>query len=137
MLPTIAIVGRANVGKSTLFNRLLESRKALVSPIPGTTRDRSEGECIWRARVVRVLDTGGVDIRHPSDIEAEILRQSDVAMREADIILFLVDGEVPLTDFDRAFAGKIESLGKPFIIAVNKADTTSARDRENDAPAGH
>ncbi|HBL39084.1 TPA: ribosome biogenesis GTPase Der [Candidatus Uhrbacteria bacterium] len=132
-LPTIAIVGRANVGKSTLFNRLLESRKALVSPVPGTTRDRAEGECIWRARVIRVLDTGGVDIRHPSDIEAEILRQSDVAMREADVVLFLVDGEVPLTDFDRAFGAKIESLGKPFVIAVNKADTSAARDREDDA----
>lgn len=131
-IPSVAIVGRANVGKSTLFNRFLESRKALVSSIAGTTRDRAEGLCIWRAQVTRVIDTGGTDIKHPDDIEAEILRQANVAMDEADIILLLVDAEVGLTDFDRQLAKRIEGLKKPFLIAANKADTSPSKTRLND-----
>ncbi|MDA1038125.1 MAG: ribosome biogenesis GTPase Der, partial [bacterium] len=131
--PTIAIVGRANVGKSTLFNRFLESRKALVSVIPGTTRDRQEGQCIWRGRVIDVVDTGGVDISKPDEIEKEIIRQADIAMDIADMILFLVDGSVELTDFDRMLVKKIDGLGKPFVVVANKVDTAEAKARELEA----
>lgn len=131
-IPKVAIVGRANVGKSTLFNRLLESRKALVSSIPGTTRDRAHGECVWRGQVIEFIDTGGVDIKHPDDIEAEIIRQANVAMEEADVILFLVDAQVHVTDFDRDLATRIEKLGKPMIIAANKADTAKAKSSVNE-----
>lgn len=131
-IPTIAIIGRVNVGKSTLFNRLAESKKAMVSPIPGTTRDRAMCDCVWRGMVVRFVDTGGVDIKHPDEIETEIIRQADIAMKEADAIVLLIDAQMHVTDFDRKLAHKISKLGKPFIIAANKADTSRAKSCLND-----
>lgn len=131
--PTIAIVGRANVGKSTLFNKLLEEERALVSDIAGTTRDRQEGLCVWRGQVVRFFDTGGVDIKHPNDIEAEILRQTRLAVKESDVILFLLDAGTGPLPFDRSFYKELCEAGKPLILAGNKADTRYAKALHKDA----
>jgi GTP-binding protein len=131
-IPTIAIVGRINVGKSTLFNRLAGFRKAIVSSMPGTTRDRAICDCIWRGLVVRCVDTGGVDIKNPDEIEREIIRQAEIAMAESDAIIVLVDAQTHVTDFDRKLADKVSKLGKPFLIAANKADTSKAKSCVND-----
>ncbi len=90
-LPTIALVGRVNVGKSTLFNRLTESDKALVSDIPGTTRTRNEGKCIWRGKHIRIVDTGGLTFSDDVPLEEEIIKQTEAALKEADVIVFVTD----------------------------------------------
>ena len=87
--PKIVIVGRTNVGKSTLFNKLIEEQKSLVSEIPGTTRDRYEGDCIWRGKVIRLTDTGGLDVDKSDEIELNIEKQAKLAIKEADMILFV------------------------------------------------
>jgi len=128
-LPTVVIVGRANVGKSTLFNRLLERSKALVSPISGTTRDRNEGDCLWRGKMFRLIDTGGLDIDKHNSIEREIEKQAEIAMKEADLILFMVDlkGE-PLPE-DLALASRLWKTKTPILVVGNKAEKASERSR--------
>ena len=132
-IPTIAILGRANVGKSTLFNRLVEARQAMVSPIAGTTRDRQEGVCLWRGRVIRVVDTGGLDIKHPDDIEEEIVRQAKIAAKEADIVILLGDGSVGLTGFDRQLADELLQGRQTVLGIANKEDTKEAKRRAYEA----
>ncbi|HET8668110.1 MAG TPA: GTPase, partial [Terriglobales bacterium] len=95
-LPTIAIVGRPNVGKSTLFNRLIGKRRAIVGDEPGITRDRLYGEAEWERRKLRVIDTGGIIPDDPELIPAEIFRQARVAFDEADAIVMVVDGRTEL-----------------------------------------
>jgi len=124
-LPTIVLVGRTNVGKSTLFNRLLERPAALVSAVPGTTRDRKEGECVWRGKMIRVVDTGGLDMELTDEIERNVVKQAERAIETADAILFVVDLDVGPLPQDRTLATKLTKAKKPVIVVGNKAETPS------------
>jgi GTP-binding protein len=120
---TLAIVGRPNVGKSTLFNRLVGSRRAIVGDEPGITRDRIYGDVEWTGKKFRVVDTGGIVPDDPRLIPAEIFRQARVALEEADVIVLVVDGRTELASPDIDLARLLLRTGKPLLLAVNKADT--------------
>ena len=122
-LPTLAIVGRPNVGKSTLFNRLVGSRRSIVGDEPGITRDRIYGDAEWAGRRLRVVDTGGIIPDDQALIPAEIFRQARVALEEADVIVIVVDGRSELASSDIDLARLLLRTGKPLILAVNKVDT--------------
>ncbi len=127
--PLIAIVGRPNVGKSTLYNRLVGGRPALVHDTPGVTRDRRYGEIDYFGRRFRVVDTGGLDPEAAREvIGAGIHRQAERALAEADAVLFLVDGRAGLTPIDRELAVKLRKLGLPIFCAVNKLDSPKRDD---------
>jgi GTP-binding protein len=121
-LPTVVIVGRPNVGKSTLFNAIIGQRKAITGDEPGITRDRIAGEAVHRGRRFRVIDTGGIIPDDDALIPAEILRQARVALDEAAHIVFLIDGRTEITAADRDLAQMLRRLGKPVTLAVNKID---------------
>jgi GTPase len=120
---TLAIVGRPNVGKSTLFNRLVGSRRAIVGDEPGITRDRIYGDVEWVGKKFRVVDTGGIIPDDQALIPAEIFRQARVALEEADVIVLVVDGRTELASPDINLARQLLRTGKPLLLAVNKADT--------------
>jgi GTPase len=122
-VPTIAIVGRPNVGKSTLFNRIVGSRRAIVGDEPGITRDRLYGEAHFRGRRLRIVDTGGIEPDEKDLIPAEIFRQAKVALQEADAIILVVDGRSELTAPDLDLARLLLRGGKPLFLAVNKIDS--------------
>jgi GTP-binding protein len=122
-LPLLAIVGRPNVGKSTLFNRLTGSRRAIVGDEPGITRDRLYGEAEWRGREFRVVDTGGIVTDDKEFIPAEIFRQARVALEEASAIVMVVDGRTEIAAPDMELARHLNKTGKPLFLAVNKADS--------------
>ncbi len=126
-IPRVALVGRTNVGKSTLFNRLLERQKALVSPIAGTTRDRNEGDCLWRGTVIRLIDTGGLDVEATSEIEVQTARQTQIAMNQADLILFVLDTKTGPLPQEQAFARLLKKTHLPVIVVANKAETPTER----------
>ncbi len=126
-LPVVAIVGRPNVGKSTLFNRLLQDRRAIVAGEPGTTRDRSYGEVEWRQRRFTVIDTGGVVDRPATDIERHVQEQVQLALAEADLVLFLVDARDGLTLPDAEVARSLERSRRPVVLVVNKAEGKAQR----------
>ncbi len=119
----VAIVGRPNVGKSTLFNRLVGGRPALVHDTPGVTRDRRYGALEYEGRPIRVIDTGGLDpdARHEA-IGAGIHRQAELAMQEADAVLFVVDAVTGPTPVDRELAASLRKIGRPVVVAANKVD---------------
>jgi len=121
--PLVAIIGRTNVGKSTLFNRLAEEQKALVSAIPGTTRDRNYANCLWRGRVIRIVDTGGLDVDLDDEIEKGIEKQSKLAVKQADLILLVVDLKDGLMPQDFDLAKSLWKSKKPIIVVGNKADS--------------
>jgi GTP-binding protein len=121
--PVVAIVGRPNVGKSTLFNRLTSSRRSIVGDEPGITRDRIYGEIEWAGRHARVVDTGGILPDEPELIPSEIFRQARVALDEAESIVMVVDGRTPLAAPDYDLARLLLRGGKPLLLAVNKMDT--------------
>jgi GTP-binding protein len=121
-LPVVAIVGRPNVGKSTLFNRLIGERLAIVEDVPGTTRDRVYGIGEWNGRRFTVVDTGGLELEPGSDIEARVQDQARVAMQEADVILFVVDAAAGLAPLDHEVADRLRRASKPIILVINKAD---------------
>ncbi len=121
--PLIAICGRPNVGKSTLFNRLTGSRRSIVGDEPGITRDRIYGEIEWQGRDVRLVDTGGVVPDDEALIPSEIFRQARVALEEADAIVMVVDGRTELASPDMELARLLMKGGKPVFLAVNKIDT--------------
>ena len=131
-LPTIAIVGRPNVGKSTLFNRLVGSRRAIVGDEPGITRDRLYGEAEWRGHHLRIVDTGGILPDDPDFIPSEIFRQAKVALQEADAVVMVVDGRSELASPDIDLARLLIRGGKPVFLAVNKADTEKQANLAND-----
>ena len=118
----VAIVGRPNVGKSTLFNRLTESRTAIVSEVAGTTRDRQYGHVIWGGREFSLVDTGGWVVNSEDIFEDEINKQVEIAIEEADVILFLVDIMNGVTDLDDQVARILRKSGKEVIVVANKAD---------------
>ena len=119
----VAIVGRPNVGKSTLFNRLTQTRQAIVDDEAGTTRDRQYGKCEWGNRIFSVVDTGGWVVNSDDVFEEEIRKQVKVAIDEADLILFLVDIRNGLTDLDDEVAGILRRSKTPVILVANKMDT--------------
>lgn len=121
-LPVVAIVGRPNVGKSTLFNRLVGERLAIVEDIPGTTRDRVYATADWNGRDFRVVDTGGLEIEPGTPIEASVQDQARVAVEEADLILFVVDAHAGLAPLDHEVADRLRRTSKPTILVINKAD---------------
>jgi GTP-binding protein len=121
--PLIAIVGRPNVGKSTLFNRLVGSRRAIVGDEPGITRDRLYGEANWRGHGFRIVDTGGILPDDKDFIPAEIFRQAKVALEEAAAIIMVVDARTELTAPDLELARLLQRTGKPLFLAANKVDS--------------
>jgi GTP-binding protein len=120
--PIVAIVGRPNVGKSTLFNRLLGERVAIVQDQPGITRDRVYGHLTWNAREFTVIDTGGLGLREEDPFSVHVQQQAETAMEEADLIVFLVDAAEGLTAGDEEVAETFRRAGRPIILAANKAD---------------
>lgn len=119
---TVAIVGRPNVGKSTLFNRLLEQRKAIVDDISGVTRDRQYGVADWNGKVFNVIDTGGFVAGSDDVFEREIAKQVLIALDEADAIIFMVDAATGMTDLDDSMANLLRRSTKPVFLTVNKVD---------------
>ena len=128
-LPLIALVGAPNVGKSTLFNRMVGSRLSIVEDTPGVTRDRLYGTAEWLTRKFRVVDTGGVEIAN-RPFQVQIRAQAEIAIEEADVIVFVADGKLGVTGDDRIVAKMLYRSGKPVILAVNKVDNS---DRVADA----
>lgn len=122
MANLVAIVGRPNVGKSTLFNRLTKSRRAIVSDTAGTTRDRQYGKCEWNGKEFSVVDTGGWVVKSDDIFEEEIRKQVIIATEEADLVLFLVDVTTGLTDWDEDVAAILRRTKLPVIVVVNKVD---------------
>lgn len=125
MASLVAIVGRPNVGKSTLFNRLTQSRRAIVSDTAGTTRDRQYGKCQWNGREFSVVDTGGWVVKSDDIFEDAIRRQVLVATEEADLVLFLVDVSTGVTDWDEDVAMILRRTKLPVILVANKVDNSS------------
>jgi GTPase len=125
LLPSLVIVGRPNVGKSTLFNRLTGSRRSIVTNEPGITRDRIYGKADWRGRSLEVVDTGGIVPDDKAVIPREILRQARVAINKAALLVLVVDSQDGLTPLDEELARMLRGTGKPFVIAVNKIDAMS------------
>ena len=123
-LPSLVIVGRPNVGKSTLFNRLTGTRRAIVTDEPGITRDRIYGKCEWRGRVLEIVDTGGIIPDDKALIPTEILRQARVAIEDAALLVLVVDSTAGLTPLDQELARLLRTTGRPFVVAVNKVDST-------------
>ncbi|MDQ6664724.1 MAG: ribosome biogenesis GTPase Der [Acidobacteriota bacterium] len=130
--PTVVIVGRPNVGKSTLFNRITGQRRAIVGDEPGITRDRIHGAAEYRGRHFEVIDTGGIIVQEEDYIPSQILRQANVALERAAHVVFLVDGRSEITGSDRDLAQMLLRLGKPISLAVNKADTGAKDDIAHD-----
>ncbi len=122
MANLVAIVGRPNVGKSTLFNRFTQSRQAIVSDVAGTTRDRQYGKCEWNGREFSIVDTGGWVVNSDDIFEEEIRKQVLIATEEADLVLFLVDVRTGVTDLDSDVAKILRRAKKPVMLVANKAD---------------
>src|SRR5512139_3663387 len=121
-LPTVAIVGRPNVGKSTLFNRLVGRKLALVDDRPGVTRDRREGEANLLGLEFRIIDTAGYEDEDPATLPGRMRAQTTAAVREADVALFLVDARAGVTPLDEEIARWLRSETTPVILAANKAE---------------
>jgi GTP-binding protein len=127
-LPVVAIIGRPNVGKSTLFNRLIGARRSLVGDIPGMTRDRIYGEAEWQNRAFRVVDTGGIVPDDEAVIPANIFKQARAAINEASLLLFMVDARDGITPLDEELARRLRTLDKPVLVVANKADSARVAD---------
>lgn len=121
-LPIVAVVGRPNVGKSTLFNKLVGKRLSIVEDTPGVTRDRIYSKCEWRNREFMIVDTGGIEPASDDIILAQMRRQAQVAIEKADVIVFLTDMRCGVTADDYEVASMLQKSGKPVILAVNKCD---------------
>ncbi len=126
--PIIAIVGRPNVGKSALFNKLIGQRLSIVEDTPGVTRDRIYGESDWNGRKFTLIDTGGIEPRTDSEILTFMREQAEIAISHADVIVFLTDIKTGLTASDQEVAGMLQRSGKPIVLAVNKMDSTGSVD---------
>jgi len=127
-LPVLAIVGRPNVGKSTLFNRLLGKRKAIVDDLPGVTRDLNYGTAEWAEKKFLLVDTGGMESGAAGNLAEQVQEQSRAAVRDADVVLFLFDGKGGLNPLDREAVALLRKAGKPVFFAVNKLDSRQRAD---------
>src|SRR5579885_3684727 len=139
MKPLVAIVGRPNVGKSTFFNRMIGERVAVVEDLPGTTRDRLYGDTDWNGREFTLIDTGGLEMSgdiavgqvgltgQPGDIMKHVMAQAELAIEEADVIVFMVDARSGITGADEEVAELLRRTNKPVILAANKADSAARR----------
>src|SRR6056297_3463399 len=125
--PKVAIIGRENVGKSTLFNRLTEEQLALVADYEGTTRDRNISPIFWQGKKIELIDTAGYDIKSQETVKTQALKQFDKAIKEADLLLFVVDTQSGIVPEDRRLAKLIHKLNKPYILVANKADNAILR----------
>src|ERR1044072_2066844 len=121
---TVAIVGRPNVGKSTLFNRLLEQRKAIVDDVSGVTRDSQYGIAEWNGKTFNVIDTGGFVANSEDVFEREIRKQVKIAMEEANVLLFMCDVTTGITDLDADVADLLRRSSKPVFLVINKVDNS-------------
>lgn len=130
-LPSIVIVGRPNVGKSTLFNRLTGTRRSIVTDEPGITRDRIYGTAAWRGRSFEIVDTGGLVPDDRAAIPREIFKQAQAAIADAAALVLVVDGRAGATGLDLELARRLRRTGKPFVVAVNKVDTLRQEDLAN------
>ncbi|HEU5384835.1 MAG TPA: ribosome biogenesis GTPase Der [Streptosporangiaceae bacterium] len=128
VVPVVAVVGRPNVGKSTLVNRILGSRQAVVEDVPGVTRDRVTYDALWNGRAFTLVDTGGWEpsVEGTESLAARVAAQARVAVDAADAVLFVVDATVGVTDADAAMASVLRRSGKPVVVAANKVDDTRA-----------
>ena len=120
----VAIVGRPNVGKSTLFNRLIQRRDAIVDSVAGVTRDRHYGKSDWNGKEFSVIDTGGYIDGSEDVFEAEIRRQVELALEEASVVLFVLDLQAGLTEFDKIISELLRKTEKPVVYCVNKVDNS-------------
>lgn len=120
--PIVAIVGRPNVGKSTLFNRIAEKRVSIVDDTPGVTRDRIYADAEWTGHEFALVDTGGIDFNETDELLPAVRNQAKLAMEEADVILFVVDGKAGITDVDQHIVSMLRTAKKPVVVAVNKVD---------------
>jgi GTP-binding protein len=127
-IPRVAIIGYPNVGKSTLFNRLTGTREAVVAPESGVTRDRKEGEADWNGRTFVVVDTGGIDLQSDALLGDDVRRQAQIAVSEAAVAIFLLDGKAGIAPQDHEIAALLRRSGVPVLLAVNKQDVRIARD---------
>ncbi|HRK75562.1 MAG TPA: 50S ribosome-binding GTPase, partial [Rhodothermales bacterium] len=123
----VAIVGRPNVGKSTLFNRLIEAREAIVHNEPGVTRDRHYGSVLWNGVTFNVVDTGGLVPGGTEVFEAAIREQVEIALEQTDVILFMVDASTGITDIDQEIAARLRRSEKPVLVVANKSDNEKRR----------
>ena len=128
--PIVAVVGRPNVGKSTLFNRLAGERISIVQDTPGVTRDRIYADVEWTGRKFTLIDTGGMEIGAEDVILKQILQQAEIAIETADVVLFVTDGKTGMTDDDKQVANMLRKTKKPVVLAVNKVDSVE-RDSMN------
>ena len=127
----VALVGRPNVGKSTLFNRLVGRKEAIIEDTPGVTRDRIYGTVNYDNYSYHLIDTGGIEITEQG-INDEITGQAELAIDEADIVLFVVDGKEGLTSSDEIVRQLLMKSGKPVIVVINKTDSKNFKDHEYD-----
>lgn len=128
MANIVAIVGRPNVGKSTFFNRLVQKRQAIVDDVSGVTRDRHYGKSDWNGQEFTIIDTGGYIVGSDDTFEVEIRKQVELAIEESNVILFMVDNQVGLTDMDKEVAQLLRKSKKPVLLVVNKVDTNKNLD---------
>ena len=128
----VAIVGRPNVGKSTLFNRLIGERRAIVGDEPGITRDRIYGEVEWSGKTFSLIDTGGIIPDDDAVIPANIFKQAGVAIDEAHVLVWVVDARMGITQLDEELAGLLRGTGKPVLVAANKVDSASLEDEKGE-----
>src|SRR6266702_2057760 len=119
----VAVVGRPNVGKSTLFNRIVGERVAIVEDLPGTTRDRIYATAEWRGREFSLIDTGGLDDPKAGEMEAAVRRQAEAAIAEADVVMFVVDAQSGILPVEHDVADQLRRSGKPVLLVANKADS--------------
>ncbi|HZG16493.1 MAG TPA: ribosome biogenesis GTPase Der [Candidatus Bathyarchaeia archaeon] len=126
-LPVVAIVGRPNVGKSTIFNRLVGERIAIVEDMPGVTRDRLYGKGEWLNHYFHVIDTGGIEFGETDEILTQMRVQAELAIDEADVIVMIADGRTGATDADLELARMLNRTGKPIVLAINKLDNPEMR----------
>ncbi len=133
MKPIVAIVGRPNVGKSTLFNRLTQSRQAIVEDVPGVTRDRLYADSDWNGRTFTLVDTGGIQLdQAEGTIDAHVTKQAEIAMKEADVIVFVCDVTQGVTAADEEVAERLHRVHKPVILCVNKVENLRREDEAHE-----